>query len=53
MKRVIDGHLYLMRDKRPTKKLRQLYLDYCLKYGNRLTFHQWLVDRGKVTAKLS
>jgi hypothetical protein len=46
--RVIDGRRYMMRDQRPTATLRQLYKDFCTKYKTTMSFHQWLVTRGKV-----
>lgn len=48
MTRKIDGRTYLMRDTRPTTELRKLYAGFCQKYGNKLDFHAWLVQRGKV-----
>ena len=48
MQRVIDGRRYLMRDQRTVFKLRELYKQFCKRYGNQLSLHQWLVERGKV-----
>jgi len=53
MRRKIDGVYFVMRDKRPLRELRQLYQAFRAKYPtNTMTFHQWLVDRGKVSSYL-
>lgn len=48
MKRKIDGVLYLMRDKRPTRDLRELHRQFCEKFKTQISFHQWMIERGKV-----
>lgn len=59
MIRIIDGQKYLMRDQRPVKELRALYRAFTQKYYQEvalttpaLTFHRWLVERGKVYVRL-
>ena len=47
MIRTIDGRRYLMRDTRPVKELRKMYVSFVTKYGNSLSFHQWL-NRGRI-----
>lgn len=47
MIRVIDGHRYLMRDKRPTSELRKLHTEFCNKYSSGMDFHEWLYCRGE------
>lgn len=47
-RRKIDGVWYLMRDTRSTRELRLLWLAFRQKYQSTMTFHRWLVERGKV-----
>lgn len=46
--RTIDGKKYLMRDRRPTTELRKLYREFCEKFSSGMTFHHWMIERGKV-----
>ena len=52
MIKTIDGIRYLMRDtSRSVKELREAYRQFCLKYGNTTSFHEWL-NRGKIYLRL-
>lgn len=51
--RSIEGVKYLMRDPRPTAELRKMYQAFVAKFGDSLSFHQWLVERGKVYKRLN
>ena len=51
MRRTIDGRRYIMRDQRPVKVLREMFMAYCQKYGE-ITFHRWMVERGKVSVTI-
>lgn len=50
--RKIDGQTYIMRDPRPTRQLRVLWQAFCEKYHSSMTFHHWLVERGKVYKRI-
>jgi hypothetical protein len=47
-----DKATYAIRGPCTVKQLKQLYRSFCEKHGSKLSFDEWLVQRGKVYFRL-